>query len=80
MPALCPNQARQTVANRIGLRHPTGFVPTRDQHLAPFGLHHGLNPRRRCFGQRPEGIAIKIKNAVGQVEERFGFLKNIAHF
>ena len=65
------NQAAYLVANARRLRHPSGIVPTPDQHLTPFIRNHARHPRLRCLGQRPKRIAVQVQHAFGQIEHLF---------
>ena len=51
------DQPGDAIANPRGLVHPVGLVPGVNQHLAPFVLHHPLDPGRSpALGKGPREL------------------------
>ena len=52
----------------VGQRNPAGVVPASDQALAPFFFDQVRDAARSGAGQRAEGVAVEVDDALGQDE------------
>ena len=66
------NQARDKIADTLGLRHPFGIIPAPDQHFPPFILDHRLGTVCCRLWHHAKRVPIKVNDTFGNMEQGFG--------